>query len=157
MEYLMIGEQLKLPCPNGFHLMSDEEKAKLNFLESGKGFCLRDEDRHMLVSIGWKETGMLTSMLLSDISLEKNMESSIRQAMQPYGFQPETHLNRQIAGMNATGFRYTYTAQNISMLSESYVLRNGQSVIYFHLYARNALRDDSLPVWNDLLASVIPC
>lgn len=157
MEYLMISDQLKLPCPDGFHLMSDEEKAKLNFLEEGEGFCLRDENRHMLVSIGWKKTGMLTAMLLSDISLERNMESSIRQGMQPYGFQQETHLNRQIAGGNAAGFRFTYTAQNTDMLSESYVLRSGHSVIYFHLYARNALREESLPVWNDLLASVIPC
>ena len=157
MEYLMISEQLKLPCPSGFHLMSDEEKAKLNFLESGEGFCLRNEDRHMLVSVGWRETGMLTAMLLSDISVEKNMESSIRQAMQPYGFRLETYLNRQIASGNAAGFRYTYTAQDTGMLSESYVLRSGRSVIYFHLYARDAFREESLPVWNDLLASVIPC
>ena len=112
--------------------MSKEEKAKLNFLESGEGICLRDEDRHMLVSIGWKETGMLAAMLLSESSLERNMESSIRQGMLSYGFKLETHLNRQIAGRNAAGFRYVYTTQGIDMLGESYVLRNGRSVFYYH-------------------------
>lgn len=154
MDYVMISDQFKLPCPDGFHILSKEEQSRLNLLGDGETVCLSDENRHMLISIGWKKTGMLSALLLSEFSLEKNMESSIRQGMLPYGFQRESALTRQIAGRNAAGFRYTYNSKNIGMLGDSYVLRSGNTVVYFHMYARTSLREESISVWNDLLESV---
>ena len=155
MDYLKISDQFKLPFPDGFRVLSQEERNKMNLLEGGECIILSDENRHMILSFGWKETGMLAAMLLSEYSLENNMESSIRQGMQPYGFQKESSLNRQIAGCNANGLRYLYTAKDTDMLGESYVLRSGRTVVYCHLYARAALRDESLPVWNELLDSIV--
>ena len=151
----MIGDQFKLPFPEGFHVLSKEEQDKLELLEDGKSVFLSDESRHMLLSFGWKETGMLTAMLLSEYSLENNMESGIRQGMRPYGFQRESSLSRQVAGCSASGLRYLYNAKDTDMLGESYVLRSGRTVVYCHLYARAALRDESLSVWNELLDSIV--
>ena len=155
MNTLIISDRFKLLCPDGFRVLSKEEQAAINRLGDGESICLSNEDCHMLISIGWKAVGAFSSLFLSATALEKGMESRIRKAMQPYGYLKESVLTRQIAGRKAAGFRYTYTAQNTDMIGESYVFQSGRSIVYFHLYARAALRDPILSEWNELLGAVV--
>ena len=39
------------------------------------------------------------------------------------------------------------------MYGETLTLRDGRVWYYFHLYARQALKEESLPVWEDFLSS----
>ncbi len=40
------------------------------------------------------------------------------------------------------------------MGAESCVMKRGRDAVYFHVYFRDALREESLPVWEEILASV---
>ena len=37
------------------------------------------------------------------------------------------------------------------MYGESYALKDGRTLYYFHLYARQELKEESLPLWRQLL------
>ena len=76
--------------------------------------------------------------------------------MAPYGYRRETTLARQIGGQAAEGFRYTYAAGGTPMVGESYVLREGKSLTFFHVYLRAVLRDESIARWHRLLDAVKP-
>ena len=40
------------------------------------------------------------------------------------------------------------------MLAESYVMKYNKKIWYFHFYARAALKEESLKVWNEILDGV---
>ena len=54
---IRINDKLTLTFPEGFHVMDDEEKKTLRFLENGPGEALADPEHHIIVTIGWKNMG----------------------------------------------------------------------------------------------------
>ena len=124
----------------------------MRFTEEGQGECLSDPERHMIVSAAWKKIGGFSALLLNDKDLTKQMERNIGSSMRVFGYRAGGAVKRTVGGRQAEGFCYTYIAQDTAMYGESLVLRSGKTLYYFHLYAREALKEDSLPVWEALLA-----
>ena len=52
MEKVRISDELFIGCPEGFHVMSEEELKDMNFMAEGPGIAMKDPDRHILVSVG---------------------------------------------------------------------------------------------------------
>ena len=154
MEMIPLSTQLKLPLPEGFHVLDEEEKSRLHFLEEGPCLCISDPERHILVAFGWKKAGGLAGLLLNTGDIAKNTEKTARRAMQNLGYRCLGFGKRQIAGTDADGFRYTYTAQDTEMLAESYAAKMDKEIFYFHFYARAAGEAESLSIWDALLQSV---
>ena len=77
---------LVLTIPDGFREMAAEERNKLNMLEDGPGKVFTDPDRHIIVSVGWRPLGFVTSLLLGTKDAVSNMKTSIRRTMEPYDF-----------------------------------------------------------------------
>ena len=154
MNELKINDRFKLICPEGFRLMTEEERQKLRALDNGETLYLTNEAGHLIVSIGWKDVNAFANLLLHAIRPIKSVEANIEQAMTPYGYRRETTLTRSIGGQKAEGFRYTYTAGDTAMVGESYVLREGKALTFFHVYYRAALREESLLQWDALLDAV---
>ena len=153
MQEITVNEQVIMTFPDGFHVMTEEERSKMNVAGEGSWIGVADPDRHMIVSAGWRQAGGLAGILLNGHDIAKEAEKRIRKPMQPFGYRLEGFAERTIAGMNAYGFRYAYTAQDIGMNSETYAVKNGKAVMYFHVYFREELREESLSVWNDILNS----
>lgn len=154
MDVLLLNNELNLTVPAGFHVMTEAERGKLQMPYVGQWVGLSDPERHIIVTAGWKQAGGLAMRLLSGRDLAKNMEKNISKPLQPLGYKPAGSRERTIAGTPAQGFGYSYTAQETPMYGESYAMKRGQTVYYFHFYARAALREESLPVWEELLGSI---
>ena len=156
MSTLKINDKFRLVCPEGFRPMTKQERAQLRIAEEGEILCLSNEGEHMAVSIAWKEINFAVGLILHLIRPIKSVEASVNRAMAPYGFKRETSLTRQIGGQNAEGFRYTYVAGGTPMIGETYVIRQTRSLTFFHMYLREANREDGLVQWNVLLDAVEP-
>ena len=156
MNELKINERFQLVCPEGFRPLTEAEREKLNTLGGGESLFLTDEEHHIAVSIGWKDVSAFASLLLHLVSPISSVEASVSRAMAPYGYRKETMLERQIGHQPAKGFRYTYTAGDTPMVGESYVIRQGKSLTFFHGYLRASMRESSLPRWQELLDGVQP-
>ena len=154
MEQMTIGKRFTLICPEGFRTLSEEEKDRVHAASGADSLYLMREADRMIVSAGWKEVNALAGILLHVFSPVASMEAAVNQSMAGYGFRRETRLTRQIAGQKAEGFRYTYTAGDNPMVGESYVIRQGRSLTFFHAYFAAALRDQALVRWNQLLDAV---
>lgn len=145
---------LTVTYPDGFHVMTPEERRALQYAASGEGECLRDEERHIIVSIGWKPLGGLLNLLFSVRDAAKNMEQQIGRLMQPFGWQCTGKLQKRIDGAAAEGFGYTYKAKDTAMYAQSLAVKHGKTIYYLHVYVRAALKDESLAVWNELLSGM---
>lgn len=155
MKELTVNGRFKLLCPESFREMTEAERNQLNMQGQSDTLCLVSEAGHTAVSIGWKQVSAFASLLLNIISPVKSMEASVNQAMSAYGYRQEETLTREIGGRPAQGFRFTYTA-GVPMVGESYVIREGRSLTFFHVYTRAAQQAESLAAWNELLDAVKP-
>ena len=154
MEQLAIGDRFVLTCPEGFRELTQKERDKLNMPGGGESLCLANEAEHIMVSIGWKDVNALAGLLLHIIPPVTSTEAAVTQSMSKFGYRRETMLRRTIGGQEAKGFRYTYTAGGTDMVGESYVVRQGRSLTFFHAYLRAERRESSLPQWERLLDAV---
>jgi len=151
---LTCNNALALSCPDGFHKLDSAERASLKMLAEGPGEVLSDPDRHILLSIGWKPVGTLTALLLNTKDVAKNMNMRLRKALKPYSCQERETLNRMISGKRAEGLAYEYDSNGIRMLGQSYVAKHGKAFYFLHFYVRSELKAESLPVCEEILASV---
>ena len=154
MQTLNIHDRFTLLCPEGFRSLTEEESDKLYTLGAGDSLFLTNEEAHIIVSIGWNDVNVVAGLLLHLISPVTSVEANVSKAMIPFGYKKETMLERTIGGQPAQGFRYTYMAEGTPMVGESYVIRQGRSLTFFHAYLRAELRAESLPLWQALLDAV---
>lgn len=147
------NNSLSLSIPDSFRKLDEAERKKMKMLADGPGMCFSDPDRHIIISIGWKELGLLPSLLVSARDAADNSQKAISQAMQPYGYRFHETFAEDIGGKSAPGFSYEYEAQGISMHGETCVIKHNKVLYYLHIYMRRDLKEDSTKLWKNILAT----
>ena len=146
-----INNEWTMEFPEGFRVLTDEERQSMNFIENGPGVCLSDPDCHITISISWKKTGLLAALADPKDAI-KTMEAKISRPMQQFGYRRGGFFERQIGGKSFSGFQYSYTAQNTDMTGESLIGKSGKVFYYLHFYARSEM-PESTEVWKNILDS----
>ena len=77
---MLLNNELEITFPECFIEMGPDSMAGLSFVEKGRGVCMKDEGRHIIITVGWKHIGKLAGLLLNENDLEINMETRIRNA-----------------------------------------------------------------------------
>lgn len=154
MEKVNVYENIYVGCPEGFHVLDEEEKKGYNSPAPGPGIIMKDDERHMVVSIGVQKLNGFSGAILSQKDISRNMEKSIAKSMSPYGYELAANVERKAGNDTAYGMAYEYTAQEIEMYAESLAVKKGKTVVYYHLYSRKAFKDENLAVWEEILGSV---
>ena len=152
MERTVLNGKFILSYPEEFQRMEESDLRKLTFLQA-PAIALRDSDRHMVITAGWKKAG-IACLMLSTEEIAGKTEKTIRAAMAEFGYQLEGFSRRMIGGRKAEGFRYRYTARDVGMIGESFVMKNRGSVYNIHLYTRDGLLYENLPSWESILDSI---
>jgi len=148
-----LNNDLKLSYPDGFHVMTEEELKKYKYFEGAPGFCIEDPERHIIISVSWRQANPFVAMIAGTADVARNMEARIRKPMKKFGYKPEGFIRRDVGGRAADGFRYTYQVQEIVMKGESLSVKNGSNFYYIHSYFRDALREESLAVLDGIFGS----
>lgn len=155
METVKLNNDLDLSYPDGFHVMTEEELKKHKYFEGAPGFCIEDPERHIILSVSWRQANPFVAMIAGTADIARNMEAKIRKPMKKFDYQTEGFMKRDIGGRTADGFRYTYKVQDIVMCGESLSARNGSNFYYIHSYYRDALREESLAVLDGIFGAAV--
>ena len=78
MQDIILNQVLQFSFPETFRVMSEEEVAQLNVIGRGEGVCLKSEELHIVISMGWKQEGGFFTKLLVGKDLVAPMESYYR-------------------------------------------------------------------------------
>ena len=68
-EYLF-KDELKISYPSSFRILSEEEKKSLDFLEKAETFCIKDEDRHIIIVFAYKKAGILSGFVKTEEAIK---------------------------------------------------------------------------------------
>ncbi len=154
MKDIIINDTFQLSYPESFFVMSEEERAKLQMLEQGPGFCLSDPDNHRIVSVGWKKVGKLMYKFLKTKDIRNAMKTRVTGSMRAFQIRTEEAPQVFINGAETLGFGFSYHVQDVAMTGQSYVMKNGGYFYYFHFYGRTENREEGLQLFADMLSSI---
>ena len=76
-----LNNEMNLQYPDDFKIMSEEELRKHKFYEEAPGFCINDPDRHIVLSVSWRQANPFVAMLAGTKEVAQSMESKIRKPM----------------------------------------------------------------------------
>ena len=144
---------LTLSYPENFQIMEEAERVKLRFAEEGEGVCLSAPEKHILISAACQPGEPLLPRLLGSRELAAWRSNKPQRPAALQDYKLGAPLRRGVGGKSAEGFSYTYTAGGVPMYGETLVVRLGRAQYYLHFYARQALKGESIPVWEDFLAA----
>ena len=74
---MKLDNHLELSYSNSFRQLTPEERSKLHFMAEGEGVCIRDDEHHILISVGWHEINAFLGFLFNDKDLAENMKKNI--------------------------------------------------------------------------------
>ena len=150
MENIILNDSIRFSFPDGFRKMSEEELQPVRMDQSGPNVSLRNEDRHVIVSLGHRHAGLLGAFL-SDKDLIKNAQSRISSAMQSFGYRLTGYQDRVLAGKTIPSFQYTYTTQGVQMVGECCAMKANKTIYYLHCYVRQSCMEEGIQTWKEIL------
>lgn len=153
-EKIVLNNSIRFSCPEGFHVMSEEERAELNMIIQGPGVCLNNPDKHVTVSFAWKEINRFSALVLNASDIMKKMETQIRRPMQQFGYHMDGYVSRNVGKRKAEGFRYGYDVQGTGMYGEAYVIKEDTTLYYLYVYIRQEYIEEGFAAWEELLAAM---
>ncbi len=150
MEKTVLNSELILTCPEGFRELTKEELGQYRYYKETPGWCVKDEDRHIMLSVSWvKSFGPIAAVTNSE-GVAKSMEKKVRKLMAQSGYRLDGFIRRELGGKTADGFRYEYTAQETEMTGETFSVKNGRMFYYIYYYARTDLREESIRILEEI-------
>ncbi len=150
MEKATLNNELVLACPEGFRELTAEELGRYRYYKELPSWCVRDEDRHIMLSVSWvRSFGPFAAITRSE-DVAKNMEKKIRKLMAQSDYRLDAFIRRDLGGKNADGFRYEYSAQDTEMTGETFSVRNGRMFYYIYYYARTELQEESGRILDEI-------
>ena len=153
METVKLNNELVFSYPEGFVKMDKEELSKGLGYNEENGFGIKDVQRHLIISIGWKRSAF-ASFMLSETEAAKKAEENISRMMKTYGYKLENLYEKSAGDEKCAGFRYTYKAQETEMTGESWCVKYNKTFYYFNFYMRTELFDESQEVLNEILDQI---
>jgi hypothetical protein len=154
MENIIVNDELSFNCPDGFHRLSSEEIGKYNLANDQPGCVLRDEERHIIVSLAWKQLNPLLALFLNVRELIGRMAEYVAEANKDYGYVQGEFFTGSIAQKKSAGFDYSYRAGETAMDARMIMVRNRRTVYYLYFYFRSQNRQESLAVIEPIISSM---
>ena len=154
MKEILLNNELALSYPEGFAGPSEEELAKLRFLnKKGAGEVLYDPERHMYATAAYQTIGGFQAMLLNIQDLGKNDAKVVAKAMEPYSCEMGEVETKTVAGEDAVSYSYHYTAEGKAMFGETTEIKKGKNIYYLHFYGRTDEEENCRSVIASVLST----
>lgn len=155
MEPVVLNEELTLNLPEGFRILSEEERKAMPSTDEPPAWCARDGQRHLVIVAYWKKIGGLSAMLINEKDVIRHVEQTVSKPMAQYGYHLENWESILIGDRKAQGICYSYQAEGIGMMADSFVVKSRRTLYYFHAYSRSVLHEENRILWSDLFLRAV--
>ena len=146
-----MNDTLSLTFPDGFEKLDEAQLQQLRAMKSSPDVCLRDEEKHIIVSLAYKRAGFLSGVL-NGRYLIKSAQSRLAAAMRGYGYRLTGYEDRRVGSKAAQSFQYAYVAQDVGMRGECCAIKEGKAIYYLHFYVRETYAEEGFRLWKQVLA-----
>ena len=150
----VLNDEMRIPLPEGFYVMSDEERNSISKGQTAPEWVMADKERHILFSVSWKKLPSLASLMLGSKDMAKNMKKRYGEVAEGAGYTFGEIRQIMIGGEKAYGYPFGYETEGVAMCGDSIVVKRGKTCYFFHTYYREAMKEESEKLLEELYESI---
>lgn len=129
----LINNELYLSYPDGFHEMDAAELKEAFLDENPNRWGIKDEKRHMLITVLWNRTNMLSALMVGPQTIAFSTERKMSASLSKSNYKYNGIENQKINGRNTCKFSYEYVLEDVEQFGEVLVMQNLNC--YYTMYA----------------------
>ena len=153
MGQVVLNGEVTLTYPEGFRELTREEIQQMEGVKGDPGMCIRDEERHIIVTAGWKKSA-LAALMLKEGDVTARIQGQMESAMEEFGYELQGFLEREVGGKTVKAFRYTYETHGVGMLGEALVVKHKRTFYYLYFYCRTEQPEPAGEIWEEMMRSI---
>ncbi len=155
MAQTLIHDELEIAYPDGFAQMTAEELQQSYNNPYPNIWGIRDKERHIILTVFWKDSNEMISKLASTESLAKRAEKALSKGMKKNAYRFGGSFTTTIAGCEAHGFHYGFIgAGDVAQEAETIVFKRGKTCYTLYYYTRPETAAANRPVHDAILAAL---
>lgn len=131
----LINNELYLSYPDGFHEMSAAELKETFLDENPNRWGIKDENRHMLITVLWNNTNMLSALVVGPQAVAYSAERKLSASLNKSNYKSGAIEAIKINGRNCYKFAYKYVLENVEQIGEVLVMQNVNRYYTMYTYA----------------------
>ena len=153
MEKELINNRLELVRPEGFRVMDHEELKQAYGIDYDCMWGMRDEERHIILSVFWKVSNKLISKLGTAKLVADESQKAMRRRYRKAGYHSNGLFETEVAGNKAWGFSYGYTPDGPAQSCETVVVKDGTCCYTVLYHTREECAQANRAIYEEVLAS----
>ena len=131
----IINNEVMLSYPDGFEEM-DRAQLKDAFLDDNPNrWGIKDEKRHMMVTILWNRTNMISAMITGPGTIADSAEHKMKTSLSKSQYKCNGFERKKVSGRNANGFTYEYVLEGVEQIGEVLIFQNVNCYYMLYTYA----------------------
>ena len=142
-----------LQVPDTFEPVSPEELRQMSGGGDPFGWGMRDRERHVMILALWKQYPALLARLADLKAMAKKNQQLTARMYAGHGYRFLETLSGQAGNEKAEGYRYMYSAGDISQVGTCFLIKAGKTVYSIICAGREENKDRDLAMIRDVLKS----
>lgn len=154
MKKVMVNDSLEIAQPEGFRLMDKQELVHAYEIDYPLMWGMRDEERHVVLSVFWKVNNKLLAKLATPKLVADSRRNTLRRILKERDLHFDEEFTSEIAGLKARGMRYRYVNNGNQYTCEYVVVINDRTCYTIDYYSRSDHAEENRPLYEEILSSV---
>lgn len=154
MNRAVVNGEVSVEVPEGFRILGKDELDTLYADSNPNRWGMADVGRGMIICVFWHRSGALVASLASANDACRSTERRLAKSLGAYGYSLEGFYGREVCGLDAHGFRHSYSANGVDRICEVTLFKSGRVFYTAYCYSTAEGEQANRPVLSGILDSM---
>ena len=145
---------MSIEIPEGFHTMSAEELRQAYRDDNPDRWGMWDQERHVMVTVMWKEYSRLMMMLADVKGICRKNEQIAAKGYGNNGYECGGFFSVNVDGEKAEGYRFSYSVGDVEQSAETILFKLGKTIFSITCGGRKENREADREMFDRIIAGI---
>ena len=149
-----VNDVFSIEVPEGFHTMSAEELRQAYRDDNPNRWGMWDQERHVMVTVMWKEYSRLLMMLADLKAICRKNEQMAGKGYADHGYECGGFFSVNVDGEKAEGYRFSYRVGDVEQCAETILFKLERTIYSITLGCRRENRETDRELFDSIIAGI---
>ena len=149
-----VNDLMSIEVPEGFHTMSAEELRQAYRDDNPDRWGMWDQERHVMVTVMWKEYSRLMMMLADVKGICRKNEQIAAKGYGNNGYECGGFFSVNVDGEKAEGYRFSYRVGDVEQSAETILFKLGKTIFSITCGGRKENREADREMFDRIIAGI---
>ena len=145
---------MSIEIPEGFHTMSAEKLRQAYRDDNPDRWGMWDQERHVMVTVMWKEYSRLMMMLADVKAICRKNEHMAAKGYAGNGYECGGFFSANVDGEKAEGYRFSYRIDDVELSAETILFKLEKTIFTVTFASRRENRETDRELIDRIIAGI---